>query len=50
MTQVFDIVRTWLQRWNERYALSQLSERQLRDVGLDRDRVSRESTKLFWRE
>ena len=49
MKTIFDGLRDWLRRSNERYALSQLSEWQLHDIGLDRAQVLSESTKPFWR-
>ena len=49
MKIIVDGLRDWLRRWNDRYALSQLSERQLHDIGLDRTRVLSEATKPFWR-
>ena len=42
-------LRNWMRRSNERFALSQLSERQLRDIGLDRALMLSEATKPFWR-
>ena len=38
----------WLQRARYRQELSQLSERQLRDVGLNPELIRRESAKPFW--
>ena len=38
----------WLQRARYRQELSQLSERQLRDVGLNPELLRRESAKPFW--
>ncbi len=38
----------WLQRSRYRHELSQISERQLRDVGLNPELVRRESAKPFW--
>lgn len=49
MKLIIDELRNWLRRSNERYALSQLNERQLRDIGLDRALVLSEATKPFWR-
>ena len=49
MKIVFDGLRNWLRRSNERYALTQLNDRQLRDIGLDRELVLSEITKPFWR-
>lgn len=50
MRKIVDAVREWLRRSNERYALAGLSERQLRDVGLNRDLVQAEILKPFWRQ
>lgn len=49
MKAIVDAVRKWLRRFNERYMFAQFDERQLRDVGLDREFVPNESTKPFWR-
>ena len=49
MKTIFDGLREWVRRSNERYALMQLSERQLRDIGLDRALVQSETAKPFWR-
>ena len=38
----------WLQRARYRHELSQISERQLRDVGLNPEVIRRESVKPFW--
>ena len=42
------LVRTWLRRARERRELSELSDAQLRDVGLNRLMVQRELDKPFW--
>jgi uncharacterized protein YjiS (DUF1127 family) len=39
----------WLQRARYRHELSQISERQLRDVGLNPELIRRESAKPFWK-
>ena len=49
MKRIVDAVREWLQRSSERNALAGLSDRQLRDVGLDRRVVQHEIAKPFWR-
>ncbi len=49
MKTIFDSLREWLRRSNERYALGQLSDRQLRDIGLNPALVLSETTKPFWR-
>ena len=38
----------WLRQARYRHELSQLSERQLRDVGLNAELIRRESAKPFW--
>ena len=42
------VVRAWLKRARERRELSQLSDAQLRDVGLNRHMIQRELEKPFW--
>jgi uncharacterized protein YjiS (DUF1127 family) len=49
MKIIVEELRNWLRRSNERYMLTQLNERQLRDIGLSRELVSSEATKPFWR-
>ncbi len=49
MKIIVDELRNWLRRSNERYMLTQLNERQLRDIGLSRELVSSEVTKPSWR-
>jgi|RhiMethySRZTD1v2_1073278.scaffolds.fasta_scaffold03408_6 uncharacterized protein YjiS (DUF1127 family) len=45
--------RDWLLAWHQSAAeqryLADLSDRDLRDIGLSRDEVVRESTQSFWR-
>jgi uncharacterized protein YjiS (DUF1127 family) len=41
-------LRTWLRRVRERRELAELSDAQLRDVGLSRHTVKREVEKPFW--
>jgi uncharacterized protein YjiS (DUF1127 family) len=41
-------LRTWLRRTRERRELAELSDAQLRDVGLSRNTVKREVEKPFW--
>ena len=45
-----DIIWTWRDRAPSRYALSRLSDHALKDIGLTRTDVYRESVKRFWRE
>jgi uncharacterized protein YjiS (DUF1127 family) len=49
MKTIVDALREWLRRSNDRYQLTQLSERQLCDIGLNGDLVRREAAKPFWR-
>ena len=38
----------WQERAEERYALAELDDRLLRDIGLDRIAAAREARKPFW--
>lgn len=49
MKDIVDGIRAWIQRSHERYLLAGLSDRQLRDIGLDRFQVEVETAKPFWR-
>jgi uncharacterized protein YjiS (DUF1127 family) len=42
------LLRTWFRRARERRELVELSDAQLRDVGLSRHTVKREVEKPFW--
>jgi uncharacterized protein YjiS (DUF1127 family) len=44
----FARLRTWFKRSRERRDLADLSDTQLRDVGLSRDVIRREVEKPFW--
>ena len=46
---LLDVVLAWQGRANERWALAQLDERALKDLGLRPDQVARETAKPFWR-
>ena len=46
---LLDVVLAWQGRANERWALAQLDDRALRDLGLRPDQVAREAAKPFWR-
>jgi uncharacterized protein YjiS (DUF1127 family) len=48
LSQVVAMLRTWLRRARLRHELSLLSDEQMRDAGLTRQMVSRESEKPFW--
>lgn len=39
----------WRQRWRGRYELSAMNDRELRDLGVKRSDVLRETAKPFWR-
>lgn len=45
---ILDAMRQWLRRSNERYELVLLNERQLRDIGLDRDFIRIQAAKPLW--
>jgi len=47
---IFDAMRQWLRRSNERYELVVLNERQLRDIGLDRDLVRSQTARPSWHQ
>lgn len=49
MKNIVDRLRNWVRLSNERYMLAGLSERQLRDIGLDPLQVQIETAKPFWR-
>ena len=42
------VVRQWLHRSRYRYELSELSDRQLADMGIDREMLEQEIRKPFW--
>ncbi len=46
--KLLDVLFSWQERANQRHALTQLDDRLLRDVGLDRVDVDREVAKPFW--
>ncbi len=43
------LLRRWTERWRQRHALASLDDALLRDVGLTREDVRRETEKPFWR-
>jgi uncharacterized protein YjiS (DUF1127 family) len=45
-----ELLAAWLQRRRERYQLLQLSERELRDIGITRCDAVREAAKPLWRD
>ena len=49
MKNIVDGIRNWVRRSNERYMLAELSDWQLRDIGLDRFQIEVETAKPFWR-
>ncbi|HUK59187.1 MAG TPA: DUF1127 domain-containing protein [Stellaceae bacterium] len=46
----YELFTTWLQRRRERAQLLQLTERELRDIGITRCDALREAAKPLWRE
>lgn len=48
LSQLLALLLTWLWRARSRRELAQLSDAQLRDVGLNRDMINREAEKPFW--
>ena len=47
--RLFGLLLAWQERVSERHHLEGLSDGMLRDVGLTREQVDRESRKPFWR-
>nr|WP_302474463.1 DUF1127 domain-containing protein [Roseococcus sp. MDT2-1-1] len=45
----FRILRIWVQRWQERQELAELSDKALKDIGVTRCEALREVWKPFWR-
>ena len=45
-----ELLAAWLQRRRERYQLLQLTERELRDIGITRCDAVREAAKPLWRD
>lgn len=45
---LLDRVETWFDRHDQRTSLSELTEHQLKDVGLSTADVAREAAKPFW--
>jgi uncharacterized protein YjiS (DUF1127 family) len=48
-TGLRQLLRTWHQRFEQRYELARISERDLNDVGMTWDDVAHEVDKPFWR-
>ncbi|MGE5511366.1 MAG: DUF1127 domain-containing protein [Bacteroidota bacterium] len=48
LSRAVALLRTWLRRARLRHELSLLSDEQMRDAGLTRQMVRRESEKPFW--
>jgi uncharacterized protein YjiS (DUF1127 family) len=48
LPRALGVLGLWLRRLRNRHELSDLTEAQLRDVGLDPSHVRRESAKPFW--
>lgn len=49
LTGLRQLLRTWRQRFEQRYELARISERDLNDVGMTWDDVAHEVDKPFWR-
>lgn len=47
-SQLASLPRIWLRRLEDRHELSMLDDARLRDIGLTRERVTREIAKPFW--
>jgi uncharacterized protein YjiS (DUF1127 family) len=47
--RMIDLVLLWQERAHSRYRLSQLDDRMLKDIGIDRIEALREAAKPFWR-
>lgn len=45
---VLDILAAWSFRYNSRLELSEMSDHQLKDIGLTRKEAHQESKKPFW--
>lgn len=45
----FNTLITWQQRIEERRQLLEMSDRMIRDIGLNRNDILREANKPFWR-
>jgi len=48
LTWLIILLRTWIKRARQRQELADLSDAQLRDVGLNRYLIKREIEKPFW--
>lgn len=48
LTHLVALLRGWIKRTRDRRELAELSDEQLRDVGLNRLTVKREVEKPFW--
>ena len=49
LIRLIDLLLTWQQRASERRSLLEVDERMLRDMGLSRADLDRETRKPFWR-
>jgi uncharacterized protein YjiS (DUF1127 family) len=48
LTRFIILLRTWVKRARQRHELADLSDAQLRDVGLNRYMIKHEIEKPFW--
>ena len=44
------LLKCWRERMRQRYELSELDPRMLRDIGITEEQAGREVLKLFWQE
>ena len=49
LTRLIELVISWYRDRRDRLRLARLDDRMLRDIGIDRIRVERDSTASFWR-
>jgi uncharacterized protein YjiS (DUF1127 family) len=48
LSQVIELAQVWYDRAAQRHALQELSDHQLKDIGLSRADAAREAMKRFW--
>ena len=49
VARLFGLLIVWNERQRQRYRLHEMSDRDLRDIGLSRSELERERRKPFWR-
>jgi len=50
LVRLLELLETWHARYQERRTLTELDDRMLKDIGLNRADVAKESGKRFWQE